>query len=35
MEVKTKSELWVTFMIGHAKATIKKETHENTRESMI
>ena len=35
MEVKIKSELWFTFIIGHAKATIKKETHENTRESMI
>ena len=35
MEVKIMIELWVTFIVGHAKATIKKETHENTRESMI
>ena len=35
MEVKIMIELRFPFIVGHAKPTIKKETHENTRESMI
>ena len=35
MEVKIMIELRFPFIIGHAKATVKKETHEKTRESMI